>query len=157
MTKFYVDVSANISNKLPEKVVQVIVLEFIKYKEAARHYEHPVPSIKIQKNTISATPQFGRDRFDTAHRAEDVQHLHLRDGSRPWEDEQGLLAQWDCTSDTHLIYSYFKYGDAYYYYLIEVYDDNAHKNYEKAKHALFKQAREFKEQKIKELSSPKSA
>jgi len=62
-----------------------------------------------KKNYPSIHPLFGRDRFDKCNKTaniEEIQHLHVREEYSIWEDEQGKLFQWDCTSDTHLIYSY---------------------------------------------------
>ncbi|MEG0579964.1 MAG: type II toxin-antitoxin system YafO family toxin [Niameybacter sp.] len=157
MTKFFIDVSQEIYKKLEQPIVEIIVLEFIKYKESSERYEHPAPTIKSQQKKESPYIEFGRDRYDIAHKSEDVQHIHLRDGTKSWEDEQGPLVQWNCTSDTHLIYSYFKHNGAYYYYLVEIYDDKAHLSYEKAKLELFKEAKRYKETKLNELRNPKTA
>lgn len=109
-----------------------IYKEFKFYKEDSAPDEHAAPSNHIQKTYCSIHPLFGRDRFDKVNKVanvEEIQHLHVREELSIWEDEEGHLCQWECTSDTHLIYSYFYHKDKHYYYLIEFYKKNAHLQY----------------------------
>lgn len=157
MTKIYIDVSPSLSSQLDEKTLNIIISEFIKYKEDGGKEDLPVPTVRIQKKFKSANPQFGRDRYDTAYKSVDIQHLHLMDSNAKWDSGGGLLAQWHCTSDTHLIYSYFKHAQNYYFYLVEIYSIDAHQSYLKAQNILINEVTKFKEEKLQQLESSKSA
>lgn len=152
MSKFEIHISKEIEKDVSPELLKALTSAFINYKSQSRKNEHPFPPQNIQLTTQSAEPQFGRDRFETEDRGEDIQHIHLNDGSKSWKDDQGLLEQWKCTSDTHLIYSYFKIDGTYHYYLMEMYTRNAHKEYLKTKSKLYERARDYKEQKLKEYS-----
>lgn len=157
MTKIYIDVSPSLSSQLDENLLNIIIREFIKYKEGGGKEDLPVATVKTQKKFKSVNPEFGRDRYDTAHKSVDIQHLHLKDGNSKWNSGGGLLAQWYCTSDTHLVYSYFKHEQDYYFYLVEIYSMDAHESYLKAQKILIDEVTKFKEEKLKQLESPKSA
>jgi hypothetical protein len=109
-----------------------IYKQFQFYKEDSAADEHAAPNNYIQKTYHSIHPLFGRDRFDKVNKTanvEEIQHLHVREELSIWEDKDGRLCQWECTSDTHLIYSYFYHQDTHYYYLIEFYNKAAHLQY----------------------------
>lgn len=125
----------------------IILEQFKYYKESSADDEHAAPTHHVQKNYRSVHPNFGRDRFDKYdHHAnsEELQHVHIRDEHSLWEDEQGILFQWDCTSDKHLIYSYFKYDKKHYYYLIELYNTNAHIEYMKHIEYFIQEAKKYR-------------
>lgn len=121
--------------------------EFKFYKEDSAPDEHAAPTHHIQKNYPSIHPLFGRDRFDKFNKTaniEEIQHLHVREEYSIWEDEQGKLFQWDCTSDTHLIYSYFRYDETHYYYLIEFYKKAAHVKYVEDVQYFIQEAKKYR-------------
>ena len=125
----------------------VIYQEFQYYKENSAANEHAAPSRHIQQTTEGYSPLFGRDRFDKVNflaRQENIQHLHVRQEHSIWEDEQGALVQWDCTSNSYLIYSYFFYQDKHHYFVIEFYANDAHVEYEHKVPYFVEQAKAYR-------------
>lgn len=151
MSKFEIHVSKEIEESVSTELLKALTSAFINYKTKSEKYEHPVASRERQETFVSAEKQFGRDRFEKLDKDKPLQHVHLNDGNRKWEDEEGYpLAQWHCTSDTQLIYSYFKINSTYHYYLMEIYTKDAHKAYVQTKTKLYERAKAFEEQKLKE-------
>lgn len=115
------------------KFYKEVFPEFKIYKEKSLPHEHSAPSIHVQKTYQSIHDLFGRDRLETVDkiaRKEDVRHLHIYSIGLPWFiDDNELLAQWFCTSDTQLIYSYFFHKNTHYYYVIDFLDLKAHNRY----------------------------
>ncbi|EOR09651.1 MULTISPECIES: type II toxin-antitoxin system YafO family toxin [Acinetobacter] len=111
---------------------KLILEEFESYKKNSNDKEHPRPVNHIQRTTASVSYYFGRDRFDIKHkqaRAEEIQHVHFREENSLWEFDDGdPKAQWDCKSNTYLIYSYFYHNNCHYYFLIDLIEKNAHNN-----------------------------
>jgi len=110
----------------------MIFEEFRVYKESSADDEHAAPTRHVQENYCCIVPLFGRDRFDKENRdarSEDIQHLHIREDHSIWEDEEGLLSQWYCTSDRYLVYSYFLHEGIHHYYIIELYNSSSHLQY----------------------------
>lgn len=155
----YVEISEDLENTAEEMGISddldLIADEFLIYKEASKNREHPAPSRKVQETYVSASEMFGRDRFDKLSKdaqKEEIQHLHVRQEDSIWEDEEGYgYAQWNCTSDSYLVYSYFKHQDDHYYYFIEFFGKEAHSLYEKMGDKFIKCAKDFRLKKLKEL------
>ena len=114
--------------------MQEIYDEFCWYKENSKPSEHAAPKGHTQKEYEGVSALFGRDRFDKINpdaRAEDIQHLHVRQEHSVWEDSNGdALVQWACTSDSYLIYSYFCHAQQHRYYLLEFFRDRGHNLYQ---------------------------
>jgi hypothetical protein len=108
--------------------------EFQYYKLDSKSNEHPAPTRHTQVVYQGVNPFFGRDRFDKLNpvaSALDIQHVHFKQDDVIWTDSDGeQLAQWSCTSDSYLIYSYFQHSSEKYYYAIEFFVDAAHDLYE---------------------------
>ena len=120
-----------LSEKLKKNLnFEPVFEQFKEYKELSNSDEHPRPKNHFQKKNESASPFFGRDRFDPAHKdshSEELQHIHYWMEGCEWEFENDEpKAQWDCTSNTYLVYSYFKHNGTHYYYLIDFLIDTAH-------------------------------
>ncbi|MEZ8937917.1 type II toxin-antitoxin system YafO family toxin [Vibrio alginolyticus] len=112
---------------------KVIVDKFAQYKKDSDPKEFATPTRHMQNEYIGILPElFGRDRFfkNPPHaRKEDLIHLHIWREPYNWIDpEDGdYLVQWECKSDTYLVYSYFKHKNKHVFYLIAFLDRNAHK------------------------------
>lgn len=109
--------------------------EFCRYKKQS--VEQPRPKQRIQKIFASLSLLFGRDRANVDEnipfyqRQEELSHLHVRQEDSIWEDGDGApLAQWECKSNSYLIYSYFVNAGTRYYYVVDFIDDNAHANWD---------------------------
>lgn len=155
----YVEISEELENDAQEMGISnelnFIADQFLIYKQASRNREHPAPSRNVQERDEPASEYFGRDRFDKFSKnaqKEEIQHVHLRQEDSIWEDEEGYgYAQWHCTSDSYLVYSYFKYKNDHYYYLIEFFGESAHSLYEKETKKFIQCAKDFRFKKLKEL------
>lgn len=109
--------------------------EFVDYKQNSDR--HAAPTRREQEEYASISVLFGRDRPNVdeeapfPQRQETLSHLHSRQDDSEWNDEDGdLLAQWECTSDSYLIYSYFVYDGKRHYYIVDFIDNKAHANWE---------------------------
>lgn len=114
--------------------IQEIYDEFCLYKENSNPSEHAAPKRHTQEEYAGESAILGRDRFDKFSenaRAEDIQHLHVRQEYSVWEDSNGdAIVQWACTSDSYLIYSYFCHAQQHRYYLLEFFKDDGHNLYQ---------------------------
>lgn len=121
--------------------------EFQRYKEGSADDEHAAPTHNIQKKYVGISPLFGRDRFEKFNKLahiEEIQHLHVRQENSIWENEEGHLFQWYCTSDASLVYSYFLHDQKHHYFVIEFYQHTAHKEYEHAVEYFIDQAKQYR-------------
>lgn len=113
---------------------QEIFEEFCYYKENSEPNEHPSPRRYTQEIYESLSPLFGRDRFDKKYPEasnQNIQHLHVKQPHSKWDLMAGSAKpQWECTSDSYLVYSYFKHQDVHYYFVIEFYKSKSHAQYE---------------------------
>lgn len=104
--------------------------KFKYYKENSEPHEIATPSRKIQEETESLIAEFGRDRFfkhPNDARKDDLTHLHLFTDDCEWLDADGTpKVQWECTSNSYLIYSYFEHESVHVFYLIALIDKGAH-------------------------------
>lgn len=110
---------------------QPIYQEFCTYKSLSG--THSRPTNAEQKQFVSISDLFGRDRFNADDElkielsAESLTHLHTIQEGCTWEDSSGYrLAQWSCTSNSYLIYSYFVHLSTRYYFVVDFIDNNAH-------------------------------
>ena len=157
----YVEVSEELERAAEElgisEELDLIANEVLRYKQASKNREHPAPSRKVQEIYKSASEMFGRDRFDKISKdaqKEEIQHLHVRQTDSTWEDDEGYgYAQWYCTSDSYLVYSYFKHHNNHYYYLLEFFGTEAHSLYEQMGDRFVQSAKDFRLRKLKELES----
>ncbi|CAM7066425.1 type II toxin-antitoxin system YafO family toxin [Morganella morganii] len=117
---------------ISEAIAESFIADFEEYKRISIDYDDvPNPSVSAQFYHPAHIDTIGRDKLmdwpDEA-RAEDVHHVHLWQTGCVWEDEdEGLNVQWDCTSDSFIIYSYFKDKDSdHHFYIIDFLFDQAH-------------------------------
>lgn len=105
--------------------------KFQYYKEHSEPHEIATPSRKVQEETEGLIAEFGRDRFfkNPQHaRKDDLTHLHLFTDDCEWFDEDGSpKVQWECTSNSYLVYSYFESNDVHVFYLIALIEKGAHR------------------------------
>lgn len=104
--------------------------EFIDYKiRSDVNDELPAPSMDDQKDHECANPLFGKDKPNAPHSTLSqehskhqidlkIHHLHTFDGSRDFQKWQ-VNQQWLNVSNTFVIYSFFKYQDCFYFYLLD--------------------------------------
>ena len=125
--------------------------EFQKYKSISS--VHSRPNNSYQKQYVSLSPLLGRDRFNADDkqeielRREQLTHIHVKQKGCIWVDEDNdPLAQWECTSNSYLIYSYFVHNGTRYYFIITFIDDNAHVHWEdeKLKSLWLRDAKEYR-------------
>ncbi|MFE8153875.1 type II toxin-antitoxin system YafO family toxin [Brenneria goodwinii] len=109
--------------------------EFCTYKQLST--EHSRPRNSIQKLFASISILFGRDRGNVDEdepfhqKKEGLTHLHVREEDSIWEDKDGNpLVQWECKSNSYLIYSYFVHLGTRYYYVVDFIDHDAHANWQ---------------------------
>ncbi|OTG72378.1 hypothetical protein B9T26_10640 [Acinetobacter sp. ANC 4169] len=141
MTPTPLTIQFHVSDKLKNNQNYNFILEdFEYYKVNSNDKEHPRPANHFQQKTESTSYYFGRDRFDTKNyqaRKEEIQHVHYREENSAWEYSDGSTKpQWECTSNTYLVYSYFKHNGCNYYYLIDFIEKNAHNN----ENAIYKES-----------------
>lgn len=108
-----------------------LIEAFKEYKRNSEANEIAAPTRHTQENMEPVSPLFGRDRFfknpEDARRQE-LYHLHVFQEKSIWFDgDSDMLAQWECKSDSYLIYSYFKLDNTHYFYIIAFLDVGAHK------------------------------
>lgn len=127
------------------------IQEFDAYKRNSDR--HSAPTRQEQEEYASISPLFGRDRrnVDTEEpflqAQETLSHLHNRQDDSVWTDEEGdPLSQWECTSDSYLIYSYFVHNGIRYYYIVDFIDNDAHANWdnEEAKLMWIQEAKDYR-------------
>ena len=104
--------------------------KFMYYKENSEPHEIATPSRKVQEETEGLIAEFGRDRFfknPKDAKNDDLTHLHLFTDDCDWLDEDGTpKVQWECTSNSYLIYSYFEHESTHVFYLISLIEKGAH-------------------------------
>lgn len=136
---------------LAKKDFPKIYEEFKNYK--SKSLTHSRPTNAHQKQYFSISPLFGRDRYNADDKqkielaAEQLTHVHVKQKNSVWLDEDNdPLAQWDCTSNSYLIYSYFVHGGTRNYYVIAFIDNNAHAHWEDENSKLLwlKDAKEYR-------------
>ncbi|MGE6267015.1 type II toxin-antitoxin system YafO family toxin [Aeromonas media] len=113
-----------------EPASEHVLDEFKDYKRRSLDYDDlPTPSRDSQSEYQSISDTMGRDRrFEAPYLAKqvDLHHIHVwQDGSR-WE---GGLAQWECTSNSYLIYSWVIRDDRHHILVMDYFRDNAHNIY----------------------------
>jgi len=122
--------------------------EFQEYKKGSAPDEHAAPTRYVQEQYPCISEILGRDRFEKwaeKARLEEIQHIHVIQERSIWKDEQGQLVQWDCTSNSYLVYSYFFHDNKHHYYVLEFYKFAAHKKYEHAVPCFINEAKTYRE------------
>ena len=155
MEKFDFPLSSTLKNFSNNAYFKELLSKFEAYKKESAPGEIARPTRAIQEEYIGIDKALGRDRFfknpDDAKDFE-LTHLHVYDGTRVWKDIDGEnKAQWYCTSDRYLVYSYFKHNDTHVFYIIAFIPKDAHeltKDLENGQanpivKAWLKQAKEF--------------
>lgn len=111
--------------------------EFERYKRSCDETDHPRPGTSLQKLYQPISLLFGRDRANVdeerpfCQRQEGLSHLHTRQEDSVWEDGAGdTLVQWECCSNSYIIYSYFVHNLIRYYFVVDFIDNDAHANWE---------------------------
>jgi len=103
---------------------------FEEYKKNSDIKDIAAPTRHEQETYESLVPELGRDRFfknPKEARNNELYHVHTYETHLEWEDEDGdMIAQWKCTSDNYLIYSYFEHNNTHHFYIIAFLDKNAH-------------------------------
>lgn len=105
--------------------------EFEEYKQKCIGFgDIPIPPYHIQLEHPSHVETIGRDKpieRPNSARHEELHHTHLWQENCIWEDDDGKLVQWNSTSDSFIVYSYFidKIG-AHHFYIIDLVYDKAH-------------------------------
>lgn len=130
MLAFDFCLSATLTQVADDKDFIDLFDKFQYYKENSEPHEIATPSRRIQEETESLIAEFGRDRFfknPTDARRDDLTHLHLFTDNCDWLDEDGTpKVQWECTSNSYLIYSYFEHNGVHVFYLIALINRFAH-------------------------------
>lgn len=105
--------------------------EFESYKRNSDRHARPTKTEQNEYASISAL--FGRDRANVdeekpfLQKQEDLGHLHTKQDDSDWVDKDGdPIVQWECTSNSYIIYSYFVHGSVRHYYVVDFIDDEAH-------------------------------
>lgn len=126
--------------------------EFCYYKENSDSHEHPSPTRYTQETYECLSPLFGRDRFDKKYPEasnQNIQHLHVKQANSNWDFPNGSAkAQWECTSDSYLVYSYFKHNDIHHYFVIEFYKSGGHAQYEQDVQIFIHEAEQYRQSQI---------
>lgn len=126
--------------------------EFCYYKENSEYNEHPSPTRHTQETYECFSPLFGRDRFDKKYPEasnQNIQHLHVRQSKSVWDFPDGAAkAQWECTSDSYLVYSYFMHEGFHHYFVIEFYISGGHAQYEQDVQIFIHEAEQYRLSKI---------
>ncbi len=125
--------SSNIQEVVGEHpLVESILDEFKQYKNLCVEYgDTPCPPQDIQLAHPAHIETIGRDRLSThpiSARAEDLHHVHIWQEGCSWEDAvNGLEVQWDSTSDSYIVYSYFLTASGnHHFHIIDYCQDAAH-------------------------------
>ena len=123
--------------------IDLFKCEFERYKSFAYEYAEnstyevedfmPALAEDDQNDLPSDHSLFGRDRVFAGKAAnEHLYHVHInKPGYSVWTDATGnQMNQWDCTSDSALIYSYKNdYSGDLKFLLLELIDPGAHSKY----------------------------
>lgn len=109
--------------------------EFETYKRSSDRHARPTKTEQNEYASISGL--FGRDRANVdeekpfLQKQEDLGHLHAKQHDSEWGDEDGdPLVQWECTSNSYIIYSYFVHASVRHYYVVDFIDDEAHASWD---------------------------
>ncbi|NIF21780.1 type II toxin-antitoxin system YafO family toxin [Candidatus Pantoea multigeneris] len=113
-------------------LAELPILEFEQYKQECINFNDiPAPAIHVQLEYPAHLETIGRDKLmerPVEARSEELHHVHVWQEGCCWEDEDGLLVQWASTSDSYVVYSYFRdRDDDHHFYVIDYCRDNAHK------------------------------
>jgi hypothetical protein len=105
--------------------------EFIDYKKRSDvSNEIPAPSMDVQKDNPCVNDLFGKDKPNVPHSSLskehskdqaklNIHHLHTFDDSRPFSKWR-VYKQWLNVSNTFVIYSFFKFRDVFYFYILDL-------------------------------------
>lgn len=131
------EVSAAINNicqkyNLSLAIVESFVTDFEEYKKLSVN-SGDVPLCPYHKQLARSAyiDTIGRDKLNErtqAARNENIHHVHLWQTGCIWENENGdPIVQYNCTSDSYIIYSYFIDKDGeHHFYIIDLIFDHAH-------------------------------
>ncbi|UVW54678.1 type II toxin-antitoxin system YafO family toxin [Klebsiella variicola] len=129
--------------------------EFEAYKRECIDYDDtPAPAIHVQLKHPAHIETIGRDKLmerPVEARSEELHHAHIWQEGCCWEDDDGLLVQWASTSDSYVVYSYFRdRDDDHHFFVIDFCRDEAHAIIEDATQVAewTRQAKEFRQQNI---------
>ncbi|WP_231568815.1 type II toxin-antitoxin system YafO family toxin [Pantoea rodasii] len=136
-------------------VTEPPILEFEQYKQECIEFDDiPAPAIHVQIKHPAHLETIGRDKLmerPVGARGEELHHVHIWQEGCCWEDEDGLLEQWASTSDSYVVYSYFKDRDNdHHFYIIDYCQDEAHQLIENTRQVAdwTRQAKEFRSKNI---------
>jgi len=122
--------------------------KFCYYKENSEPHEHPSPRRHAQETYESLSPLFGRDRFDKKYPEasnQNIQHLHVKQPHSKWDFLDGSAkTQWECTSDSYLVYSYFEHNGIHHYFVLEFYKSESHAQYEQDVQIFIHEAEQYR-------------
>jgi hypothetical protein len=136
-------------------LITTAIDEFTEYKNTSCiSTEIPTPTTVEQKEYQGLHDSFGRDRqFSSPDecKALDIHHVHVFQGGCNWGDDNVVVAQWDCTSNSYLVYSYFLSArQNHIFCILDFIADNAHDIYEQPEleqiNYWIDKAKSFKEQ-----------
>ncbi|POC56201.1 hypothetical protein CRN32_07580 [Vibrio vulnificus] len=108
--------------------------EFIDYKVRSDVTDElPAPSEDDQKDHECVNDLFGKDKPNAPHSSLSeehsaaqielsIYHLHTFDGSRPFHKWQ-VNKQWLNVCNKFVIYSFFEYSGAYYFYVLDLVEE----------------------------------
>jgi len=136
-------------------VTALPIEEFETYKRECIEFDDiPAPAIHVQLEHPAHIETIGRDKLmerPVEARSEELHHTHMWQEGCCWEDGDGLLVQWASTSDSYVVYSYFRdKDDDHHFYVIDYCRDEAHALIEDVAQVArwTRQAREFRFQNI---------
>ncbi|EOC1567409.1 type II toxin-antitoxin system YafO family toxin [Cronobacter dublinensis] len=136
-------------------IASLPIEEFEEYKrECVDYNDLPAPPIHVQLEYPAHLDTIGRDKLmerPSDARAEELHHVHIWQEGCCWEDEDGLTVQWASTSNSYVVYSYFKDKDQdHHFYVIDYCRDEAHALIEDEAQVAdwTRQAKEFRLQNI---------
>lgn len=136
-------------------ITELPIEEFETYKRESIEYDDiPAPAIHVQLEYPAHIETIGRDKLmerPVEARGEELHHVHIWQEGCCWEDEDGLLVQWASTSNSYVVYSYFRDRDGdHHFYVIDYCQDEAHALIEDERQVAdwTRQAKEFRFQNI---------
>lgn len=138
--------------KIVGPIAESFITDFEEYKkECVEFGDIPIPPHHVQLTYPAHIETIGRDkRMERPRTAlhEELHHVHLWQDGCNWDDEnEGTFVQWNSTSDSFIVYSYFKDKDNdHHFYIIDLVFDQAHTIIEDKEQVLkwVKIAKEFR-------------
>lgn len=139
-----------------EPITEYPILDFEEYKALCIEYgDTPAPSFETQNEHPAHVETIGRDRAmykPIEAKIEELHHTHIWQEGCCWEDDtDGLNVQWASTSNSYIVYSYFKdKDDDHHFYIIDYCGDGAHELIKDESQVLdwVRQANEFRNKKF---------